>query len=112
MLECRECGGQFDPTSAAKRKAGGKRFECADCAEETTVRYAGVQGADGKQASVSILRFNTEADRAAYLEYWQVNSGLHKGKSCQIGQGLMNNPNISFKTVAVFEGNTNHKGKG
>ena len=112
MMECRECGGQYNPDSPAKRKIGGLRIHCADCSEETTVKYAGVQGADGKQASVSILRFNSPQDREAYLEYWQNNSGLHKGKSCQIGHGLMATTNIKFQTVAVFEGNVNHKGKG
>jgi hypothetical protein len=112
MNVCRECGDEFNPDSPQKRKVGGLRIHCVDCSDESTIRYAGVQGADGKQASVSILRFNSQADRENYLVYWQNNSGLHKGKSCQIGRGVMSKPNISFSTVAVFEGNTNHKGKG
>lgn len=111
-IECRECGDEFNPDSAEKRRIGGKRIHCPDCSDESTIRYAGVQGADGKQASVSILRFDSQADRENYLVFWQNNSGLHKGKSCQIGRGVMSNPNIKFSTVAVFEGNVNHKGKG
>lgn len=108
---CIECDAEFDTMSRAKRQAGGLSTHCPDCSEESTVRYAGVQNSDGKQAGVSILRFKTDADRAAYIDFWQVNSGLHKGKSCQIGHGLKSTPGFSYQTVAVFEGNTNHKGK-
>lgn len=109
-MTCAECGDEF---SWDKNRAslGGKRIHCADCCEETSVRYAGVAGADGKQASVSILKFKSQEDRVGYLSYWQANSGLHKGKSCQLGRGLMTSKNISFETVAVFEGNVNAKGK-
>ena len=109
-MTCAECGDEYEWTPSRAR-AGGLRIHCLDCADETAVRYAGVAGADGKQASVSILKFSSPEDRAGYLAYWQANSGLHKGKSCQLGRGLMSSTNISFKTVAVFEGNANHKGK-
>jgi hypothetical protein len=75
------------------------------------VRYAGVAGANGKQSEVSILRFQSESDREQYLDFWKANSGLNKGKSCQLGWGLKSTPPVEFKTVIVFEGNSNHKGK-
>lgn len=111
IRECVECGGEFDTFSRAKRAVGGLSTHCPECSDETTVRYAGVQNSDGKQAGVSIMRFNTAADREAYIDFWKVNSGFHKGKSCQIGHGLKTSPSFSYQTVAVFEGNTNHKGK-
>lgn len=109
-MTCVECGDDYD-WNPARAKIGGKRIHCADCAEETSVRYAGVAGADGKQASVSILRFQSQGDREAYLDFWQNNSGLHKNKGCQIGRGLKSTPAVKFQTVAVFEGNVNAKGK-
>ena len=108
---CVECQNEFDTTSKEKRRIGGMITHCPDCSEETVTRYAGVQNSDGKQAGVTVLKFNNESDRAAYLEFWKVNSGMYKGKSCQIGRGIKNTPNIQFSTKAVFEGNMNHKGK-
>ena len=108
IRNCVECDTEFDTLSKIKRQVGGLSTHCADCSEESTVRYAGVQNSDGKQAGVSILRFKTDA---AYIDFWKVNSGFHKGKSCQIGHGLKTSPGFSYQTVAVFEGNTNHKGK-
>ncbi len=111
MRICTECETEFDPRSKAKRIAGGLANHCPECSEETSVRYAGVSAGEGKMASVQILKFENSADRAAYLDYWKVNSGLYKGKSCQIGHGLKKTPNIKFSTQATFTGNTNHKGK-
>lgn len=108
---CAECGDSYE-WNKNRAKLGGKRIHCADCADETSVRYAGVAGAAGKQSEVSILRFKSESDRDAYLSFWQANSGLKKGKSCQLGWGLKSTPSVSFETVIVFEGNSNHKGKG
>jgi len=106
---CTECESEFDPRSKAKRLAGGLIGQCPDCSIDTP-RYAGVAGADGKQASISILKFGSTADRERYLQYFKNNSGLYKGKSCQMGM-LANTPNVKFQTVAVNLGNTNHKGK-
>ena len=78
---------------------------------EDTPRYAGVAAGEGKMNSVQILKFANTSDREQYLEYWKVNSGLYRGKSCQIGYGLKKTPNISFSTVAANLGNVNHKGK-
>jgi len=111
MRTCAECGDQFDHLSRQKRAAGGLSTHCVECSEETSVRYAGVQNSDGKQAGVTILKFQSADDRKDYLEFWQVNSGLRKPKSCQLGYGLKSTPAVGFKTVAVFEGNINAKGK-
>ena len=110
IITCEICDGDFDLHGAAKRKVGGKRNHCADCAEESAVRYAGVQAADGKQSQATILKFSSVKDREAYLQFWKNNSGLHKGKSCQLGTHLSTTPAISFATVQTFTP-TNHKGK-
>ena len=107
---CAICEDEFNLNERIKQKRG-KITHCGDCCEETSVRYAGVAGADGKQASVSILRFDSVQDREQYLDCWQNNSGLHKNKGCQIGRGLKSTPAVKFQTVAVFEGNVNAKGK-
>jgi len=112
FIHCLICDESFNPNSREKRIAGGLRNHCPECSEESVVRYAGIAAGEGKQNSVQVLKFNSAEDRSAYLEYWKVNSGLYKGKSCQIGRGLKNTPNIQFATRATFEGNTNHKGKG
>jgi hypothetical protein len=75
------------------------------------VKYAGVAAGEGKMSAVQVLRFQSEGDRERYLEYWQNNSGLYKGKSCQIGRGLKSTPNVSFETVTTNNPNANHKGK-
>ena len=111
MKVCIVCGDDFDPHGKEKRAAGGLITHCGECSEETSVRYAGVSAGEGKMAAVQLLKFNSTEDRKAYLDYWKVNSGLYKGKSCQIGHGLKTSPGFSYQTVAVFEGNTNHKGK-
>ena len=107
---CSECESEFDHRSKAKRLAGGLVNHCPDCAIDTP-RYAGVAGADGKQASISILKFGSQDDRERYLQYFKNNSGLYKSKSCQIGRGLVSTPNVKFETVAVNLGNVNAKGK-
>ena len=110
MRSCVECGCEFDPRSPAKRRVGGLATNCVDCSEETVVRYAGVSAGEGKQGSVQVLKFGNSQDREAYLAFWKNNSGLYKGKSCQMGM-LSKTPNVKFETVATFKGNENHKGK-
>jgi hypothetical protein len=107
---CVECDAPFDPYSREKRKVGGLITHCVECSHEGTARYAGVAGADGKQASISILKFQNAVDRERYLQYFKNNSGLYKGKSCQMGK-LASTPDIKFQTVAVNLGGVNHKGK-
>lgn len=110
MRTCIHCDSEFDEHSKEKRRAGGKINECPDCSTESTIKYAGVQAADGKQAQATILKFNSEQDKANYIAFWQNNSGMHKGKSCQLGRHLSTTPAITFTTVTAFNP-TNHKGK-
>ena len=111
MRTCKECGIEFDLDLKHKMKVMGLASHCVDCSEETVVKYAGVAAGEGKQGAVQVLKFNSVEDRKNYLSYWQANSGLHKGKSCQLGWGTKSTPGIKFQTVATFTGNTNHKGK-
>ena len=111
MRTCVVCGDEFDVRSKAKRLSGGLATHCPECSEETSVRYAGIQAGEGKQAAIQLLKFQSQDDRKAYLDYWQVNSGLHKGKSCQIGYGLKSTPAVSFEIKATYTGVANHKGK-
>lgn len=110
MRNCEICGDEFDLNSPAKMKAGGLSIHCPDCSEETAIKYAGVQAADGKQNQATILKFSSEKDKEKYIAFWQNNSGLHKGKSCTLGKHLSTDPNIHFETI-VAHVPTNHKGK-
>jgi hypothetical protein len=110
MRICIECEIEFDERSPEKRRVGGLISCCPDCSKETTIKYAGVQAADGKQAQATILKFKSEQDKKQYINFWQNNSGFHKGKSCQLGAHLSTTPNISFQTITAFNP-TNHKGK-
>ena len=109
-MTCVECGDDYlwDNNRA---KLGGKRIHCADCADETSVRYVGVTAGEGKMSAVQVLKFENPADREAYVEAWKVNSGLYKGKSCQVGRGLTSVPSVKFQTVTTNNPNANHKGK-
>lgn len=109
-IECVICGIDFNPLSPEKKRVGGLRVNCPDCSEETTVKYAGVQAADGKQSQATILKFGSQKDKEKYISFWQNNSGLHKSRSCQLGNHLSTTPNIKFETVVAFNP-TNHKGK-
>jgi NAD-dependent SIR2 family protein deacetylase len=110
IKNCINCGDEFNPHSAEKRRVGGKITQCPDCSEETTVKYIGLQSADGKQAQATILQFNDEKDKNRYLDFWKNNSGYHKSKSCQLGSHLSTTPGVKFKTITQFNP-TNHKGK-
>lgn len=107
---CIKCEEKFNLNSPEKIKAGGKSNECPECSEETVVKYAGVQAADGKQAQATILKFDCQQDKDKYISFWQNNSGLHKGKSCQLGSHLSTTPNVKFTTI-IAHNPTNHKGK-
>jgi hypothetical protein len=111
LTDCIECGEQFNLYSPEKRRAGGKSNTCPLCSEETAVKYAGVSAGEGKAANVTILKFCNKNDRENYLAFWKANSGLHKGKSCQLSRGLKSTPAIKFETRATFISNPNHKGK-
>jgi NAD-dependent SIR2 family protein deacetylase len=110
ILHCIECDGEYDLHSPEKRRAGGKMNHCPDCAEETTVKYAGVSAGEGKMGSVQVLKFSSQADREAYMKFWKATSGMNTGKQCQM-QFRAKDPNVKFLTVATFTGNVNHKGK-
>jgi NAD-dependent SIR2 family protein deacetylase len=110
IRECIHCEGTFDTDSPAKKRAGGRINECPECTGEDVPRYLGVASGDGKMASISILAFNNKADREQYKAFWQNNSGLHKGKECQLGSHTSVNPGINFRTVTQ-SGAMNHKGR-
>lgn len=115
MRECKHCGREFNPKSRAKQLAGGYANECPNCVEErggddSPPAYLGVAAGDGKMSGVTILKFDTPADREAYSKMWANNSGAHKGKSCQLGTHLTPSAGIKFTTVQRTEA-TNHKGK-
>lgn len=110
IKQCIVCGDEFDLYSEAKKRAGGRINVCPEDSEETTVKYAGVQSADGKQAQATILKFNSEKDKQQYLAFWQATSGLHKGKSCQLSKNAPTDPGVNFKTIVAHKP-TNHKGK-
>ena len=110
IRNCSECDVEFDDHSPEKRRIGGLIIHCPECSEEVESRVVGVASGDGKQASLSILKFRDETSRQKYIRFWKQTSGFNKGKSCQIGRGLMSDPAIAFEIVAVEE-SRNHKGK-
>ncbi len=110
LMSCIECECSFDPRSPVKQRAGGRINQCPDCSTESTVRYLGLQAGDGKQAGITVLSFNTTSDRERYADFWRNNSGMHRGKSCQLGTHLSTTPGVSYKTVTQSTA-TNHKGR-
>jgi NAD-dependent SIR2 family protein deacetylase len=110
IRECIHCEGTFDTDSPAKRRVGGRINECPECTGEDVPRYLGVASGDGKMASIAILAFNSKADREQYKSFWANNSGLFRGKECQLGSHTSVNPGISFRTVTQ-SGAMNHKGR-
>lgn len=109
LRDCVDCDTSFDPRSHAKLRAGGRINQCADCSSESTVKYLGLTAGDGKQAGITVLKFNTAADREEYRQMWWVNSGMGVGKSCQLGRQKPT-PNVRFSTVTQSTA-TNHKGR-
>jgi len=107
--ECIDCGIIFDLRSPEKRRAGGLATTCPDCSEEVSPKYLGLTSGDGKQASITVLKFQSERDRESYREMWYVNSGMRVGKSCQIGVRKPD-PGVRFQTVSQTTA-TNHKGR-
>jgi hypothetical protein len=112
IRECIECGIEFNDSSTAKKRVGGRINECPDCSDEHVVRYLGVQNAAGKMSGCEILAFANNADRDAFNTHWRNNSGMHKGKSCQLGtHTIAGSGSFKFKRVAEFGRNDNHKGR-
>lgn len=111
MRECSECGSSFDPNHPEKKRAGGLINHCPSCSEETQVKHLGLQSADGKAAGVTILAFESNEDREKYRSMWWNNSGMNKGKSCQLGNHLSTDPGVKFKKLYEAGLGVNHKGK-
>jgi len=106
LRECVHCEIEFDLDCTAKKRVGGKINECPDCVEElqseVTVKYLGLPAGDGKANALSIVAFESNADRNAYATAWKATTGFHKGK--EIGNRPM--PHATYAG-----GNGNHKGK-
>ena len=114
--ECRHCGEEFDVDSREKRAAGGYIDECPWCVEErggddSPPKYLGVAAGDGKMSGITILAFDSAADRESYKRMWRSNTGAHKGKSCHLGTGNMHTGGMRFRKVAENRDNANHKGR-
>ena len=112
---CVHCEIDFDPRSIQKRRAGGKINECAECVEElgteVAVKYLGCQSGDGKMGGVTILAFDSDADRETYRRAWNDNSGMDQGKSCQLSSSNTVMGDMKFRRVGENFGNSNHKGR-
>jgi len=111
MSICIHCDIEFNLRSPEKQRAGGRANECVECSDETAVKYLGLQSADAKANGVTILAFNSQKDKESYSEFWKNNSGMNKGKSCQLGGHLSTTPSISFRKVHEQGLGMNHKGK-
>lgn len=106
--DCTQCGRRFDIYSQAKREAGGLIDHCHECADETEVRYLGLQVGSGKVNGCEIVSLPSEARREEFLENWKLNAGYDRGKACQIG-GIRPTVPHSFRKIASFGGNDNSK---
>jgi hypothetical protein len=115
MRECKHCGDEFNPKSRAKQLAGGYANECPNCVEarggdDSPPAYLGVGAGDGKALGITILKFETDADREAYAKAHRNNSGANVGKSCQLGTHLTPMSGLKFTTVQKTEA-MNAKGR-
>ena len=113
---CKWCSDQFDALAPDKIQAGGYINECPSCVEErggdnSAPKYLGVTAGSGKMQDITILSFADAHAREQYKKMWQANTGLHKGKSCQIGRGTVYTGGVKFTQVAENIANQNHKGK-
>ncbi len=115
IRECVHCEFSFDDRSHAKRQAGGMINECPDCVEElgteTAVKYLGLQAGDGKTNALSVVAFESNADRDSYSRAWKSVTGYHKGKSCHLSGSTTNIGGRPMRHVSYVGGNGNHKGK-
>ena len=105
---CRHCEDEFDCRSNQKARVGGYIDECPDCVvelgTEKAVRYRGVITGDGKQASVTLLKFDSEDDAEEYCRRYNNNSGWQNNYSFGLND-------IKHKKVGENIGNNNHKGR-
>lgn len=110
IRDCINCGVKYETMSPAKIRAGGLITTCPECSDEPAVKYLGLSSGDGKQAGITVLSFESTADRSRYADFWRNNSGIHKGKACQLGSHLSTTPGVRFRTVTQSTA-TNHKGR-
>jgi len=113
--DCIHCELPFDTQSFAKHRAGGKINECPDCVEalgtETAVKYLGLSSGDGKAAALSIVAFESEADKRAYAEAWQSAQGSIKGANGSLGRSTGALSGAPVRHVSHQSGNPNAKGR-
>ena len=115
IKECIHCEVDFNLSSSAKKRAGGKINECPDCVEELgtemAVKYLGLQAGDGKTNALSIVAFESNEDRSSYSRAWKAVTGFHKGKSCHLSGSQTNIGGRPMRHITYAGGNGNHKGK-
>tara|TARA_B100000029_G_scaffold506141_1_gene588293 strand:- start:96 stop:449 length:354 start_codon:yes stop_codon:yes gene_type:complete len=115
IRECVHCQCDFDTNSYHKKSVGGKINECPDCVEEleteTAVKYLGLPAGDGKANALSVVAFESTADRESYSRAWKAVTGFHKGKSCHLSGSQTNIGGRPMRHVSYVGGNGNHKGK-
>ena len=106
---------KFSTTDTAKKRAGGKINECADCVEELqteiAVKYLGLPAGDGKANALSVVAFESNEDRDSYSRAWKAVTGFHKGKSCHLSGSQTNIGGRPMRHISYVGGNGNHKGK-
>ena len=105
MIDCVVCEDPFDLLSPEKKRAGGKRNHCADCAEETTVPYLAVKSANGKMSDLTILAFDSKQDRDRYQRAWKGVTGHNQGKSCHLSKSMPAMSGMKFRKVGENFGN-------
>ena len=110
-IDCAICEESFDLRSSEKKRAGGKRNHCPDCAEETAVPYLAVKSANGKMSDLTILAFESAEDREKYKKAWRAVTGQNKGKSCHLSKSMPAMSGMKFRKVGENRANANHKGK-
>ena len=108
IITCRHCEDEFNRHCSRKRRVGGYIDECPDCVEElgteTAVRYRGVITGDGKQAYVTLLKFESEDDAQEYCKRYNNNSGWQNNYS-----GGLND--IKHKKIGENISGGNRKGR-
>jgi NAD-dependent SIR2 family protein deacetylase len=105
VRQCITCEEEFDTESEAKRQVGGKITTCPDCSTEPQSKYLGLQSADAKGIGVTILKFDSEAEREKYRQAWAANSGTQRMRTTATTAG------IKFQKVSESGLGMNHKGK-
>jgi NAD-dependent SIR2 family protein deacetylase len=114
MRPCVHCEYEFDTRSTAKKNAGGKINECPDCVEELgteiAVKYLGLTSGDGKMASLSIVSFESAADREAYANAWQSATDPYNNSPRSMSEVSGSLGSVKMRHIKHQAGNPNHKG--